>query len=395
MKFLILISASMKVLIMKYQNKVGSQSIGSNVISKIRDVKLLLPADTKALVQLLTTIRDYLVKNDVKYQRAQLMKLVGDGSTWRGLLNVIAERGDDMLAYCYDPGTLARLREELERASITDLSDVRAIAPLNIDETDEIYAFFQQELEIPVYPMICNIATSKWLKNFLFAPHAPRAFYFPEDTVAMEFYDKVVELAKKHGIKHFILKDEYDFDIRPVLPYLVVPAEKMDVACRLFYENVQGVHDYGGILLEEFIPTGDAIDVVTTHMFKGMLPAPLVVDKIKLKLFDDGGLFDTIVQYLQTTVLQKAPVGTEALNAIVAKYYPYMLASIEYIVHKGVPKVNDINSVSNVMTWDKPIPGLNPDAFFKEFVSKVTAFKNDEELPRQVQYHEMIKGLYD
>ncbi|MBN2154208.1 MAG: hypothetical protein JW839_22325 [Candidatus Lokiarchaeota archaeon] len=36
-----------------------------------------------------------------------------------------------------------------------------------------------------------------------------------------------------------------------------------------------------------------------------------------------------------------------------------------------------------------------PDAFYKEFVSKVAAFKNDEELPRQVQYHEMIKGLYD
>ncbi len=396
MKFLLLVATSMKVTIMKYQGKIASQELGSDVVSKLRWGKLLLPADVKVLSQLLATIRTYLVVNNIQYHRAAIMKLVGDGTTWKGLLGAIADRGDEMYAFCYEPGSLRELLDQLRNAGITDTTALRAIMPLNMDENEEIYSFFEQVLKVPVYPMICNMpCTSKWLKDILFAPNAPRAFYFPEGTNASEFQGKIADLSETYDIQYFILKDEYDFDMRSIIPYLVVPATKVDVACRLFYEHIQGIHNYGGVVLEEFMPTGDAIDLITAHVFGGILPSSLLVEKLHLKEFSEGGVFDAIVQSSQPALLSKPTVSHDALNATVTRFYPYMLATIEYIVYKGAPKVIDVNSIANAMMFDIAMPSLNPDGIYKEFTSRVAALENGTELQRQVRYHEMIKGIYD
>jgi len=75
------------------------------------------------------------------------------------------------------------------------------------------------------------------LKNFTFVKFAPRAFYFPEGTSACEYNDKITEIAKKNGIEHLILKDEYDFDIRPIIPYAVMPVGKQDQLAVSFMKN--------------------------------------------------------------------------------------------------------------------------------------------------------------
>ncbi len=395
MKFLLLLSTSMKSLIMKYHGKIAPQEVGSDVVSKIRWGKLLIPAEIKVLSQILGTIRAYLIANNIQYQRAAVMKLVGDGTVWKGLMNAILDRGDDVYAYFHEPGSIGNVVDQLKNAGIDDTKALRVIMPLNMDENEELYAFFHHDLKIPVYPMICNMLTSKWFKDVLFSPNAPRAFFFPEGTNASEFFNKVADLSRIHGIQYFILKDEYDFDMRPIIPYMVVPVAKVDVACRLFYENIKGIHNYGGMILEEFIPTGDALDIVTLHMFKGILPSPLLVEKVRLKPYSEGGTFDSIVQSAQMALLVKASVNHDALNAAASKFYPYTLATFEYVVHKGAPKVIDVNGIAYSMTFEKPVPNLNPDVIYKEFISRVVALDNNMELQRQMLYQEMAKGLYD
>nr|MDO8087667.1 hypothetical protein [Candidatus Sigynarchaeum springense] len=78
-----------------------------------------------------------------------------------------------------------------------------------------------------------------------------------------------------------------------------------------------------------------------------------------------------------------------------SKFYPYMLATFEYIIHNGMPKVIDVNGIAYSMEYSTPVPGLNPDLIYKEFITRVVALDNETELPRQIRYREMIKGVYD
>ncbi len=394
MRFLVLISPIIKFLINKYQSNISLQGVESDILSKFKASEVLGPSECKTFVQILSSIRKYLTDNNIQYQRDSVKKLVGDGNQWKGFLNILIETKNDIFFCPYEPGNLQNFSNIDKKIGNGDLSDVRVIAPLNLDESEEIYTFFQQKLKIPVYPLIVNDATSKWLKNVTFAPLAPRGFYFPEGTCAIDFNDKILDLARKMGINFFILKDEYDFDLRPILPYAVVPATKLDQACRVFYEKVKGIPNYGGLVLEEFLESGDAIEIVTTHMFNKTIRLSHVIEKVRLNPYKEGGLFDAFVKDVTKQAVDVVPVNLDAIDVVVARYYPYLFSSIEYIVSKNLPRVIDVNSVSNTMKMEKPALSMNPDSIFKEFLNRVSVLVNAREVENQIRYLEMIKQLY-
>jgi hypothetical protein len=393
-RFLVLISPIIKFLIIKYQSNIALQGVESEILMRFKAAEILSPQECRAFIQIITSIRKHLIDNNIIYQREALKKLVGDGSSWKGFLNLLVDQGHAVFTCPYEPGMMQKLSSVIQKMGNGDLSDIRIIMPLNLDENEEIYTFFHKELNLPIYPLMCNDATSKWLKNFTFAPLAPRSFYFPEGTNAGEFAGKISELATKHGIEHVILKDEYDFDIRPILPYAVVPVSKMDQACRVFYDKVKGIPNYGGLVLEEFLVTGDTVDIFTMHIFGKIIPASIITDKVRLKPYKDGGLFDSFVQDVMQKVTDIVPPGMDKLDLVVSRYYSYLFSSIEFILHKNVPRVIDVNSVSNSMKFEKPVSGLNPDSFFKVFIDRVVSLSNSEENERQTVYHDTIKRIY-
>jgi hypothetical protein len=395
MRFIVLISPIIKFLINKYQSNISLQGVESDILTKFKASELLNPSECRTFIQIITNIRKYLTDNNIQYQRDSLKKLVGDGKEWRGFLNILLETKDDIYFCPYDPGSVQNFSNIDKKIGNGDLADVRVIMPLNLDESEEIYAFFHQQLKIPVYPIICNDATSKWLKNLTFAPFAPRAFYFPEGTCTSDYNAKILDIASRMKITHFILKDEYDFDLRPILPYYVVPASKLDQACRVFYEKVKGIPNYGGLVLEEFLATGDAIDIVTTHIFNKAIRVSHIMEKVKLKPFKEGGLYDSFIQDVTKQATDTVPVNLDAIDSIVAKFYPYLFSSMEYILFKGVPRVIDMNSVSNTLKMEKPIPNLKPDMIFKEFIDRVVLLKNSDELEKQIRYRVEIRFIYE
>jgi hypothetical protein len=395
MRFIVLISPIIKFLINKYQSNISLQGVESDILMKFKAAELLNPSECRTFIQIITNIRQYLTDNNIQYQRDSLKKLVGDGKDWKGFLNILVETKNDIYFCPYEPGSAQNFTNIEKKIGNSDLADVRIIMPLNLDESEEIYTFFHQQLKIPVYPIICNDATSKWLKDLTFAPLAPKAFYFPEGTCTTDYNDKILVLAKQYGISHLILKDEYDFDLRPILPYAVVPSAKFDQACRVFYEKIKGIPNYGGLVLEEFLATGDIIEIVTTHIFNKAIRVSHIIEKVKLKAFSEGGLYDTFIQETTKQASDTVPVNLDIIDSIVAKYYPYLFSSIEYILFKGSPRIIDINSVSNTLKMDKSISNLKPDLIFKEFFDRVVILKNAEELEKQIRYRADIRTVYE
>ncbi|MEX2718938.1 MAG: hypothetical protein Q6370_021790 [Candidatus Sigynarchaeota archaeon] len=395
MRFIVLISPIIKFLINKYHSNISLQGVESDILLKFKSSQLLDPSESYAFIQIITNIRNYLSDNNIQYQRDSLKKLVGDGKGWRGFLNVLFDTKSDIYFCPFDPGNIQNLSNINKKIGNVNLEDIRVFMPLNLDENEEIYTLFHQQLKMPVYPMIVNDATSKWLKNLTFASMAPRSFYFPEGTCASDYSEKIVDFARKAGISHFIFKDEYDLDIRPIIPYLVIPATKLDQACHMFYEKIKGIPNYGGLVVEEFLATGDAIEIVATHMFNKVFRVSHTIEKVKLKPFIEGGLYDTFVQDIAKQAVDMVPVNFDTIDNIISKYYPYLFSSIEYIITKRGPRVIDINSVSNTLKLDKPIPNLKPDVIFKEFIDRVINLRNADELERQILYRSEIKTLYE
>lgn len=393
MKFLVLISPIIKFMISKYQANLTLQGIESEILVKFKASELLLPSECKPFIQILSSIRKYLMENNIQYQRESIKKIVGDGSAWKGFLNLLSEQGHEIFIYPYEPGMIHHVSDFFQKIG-TDLSDIRVITPLNLDENGEIYTFFHHVLKLPVYPLICDDTTSKWLKDFTFAPNTPRAFYFPEGTCAIDFNDKIIAIAKKEGISHLLLKDEYDFDIRPILPYSLIPIAKADQACRIFYDKIKGIPNYGGLILEEFLANGEAVEVIKTHIFGKLMRSQHVLDRIHLKPFSEGGLYDNFVENIQKQVLDNVTINLDSFDAVVNRYYPYIFASIEYIMYKNMAKIIDVNSVANSLKFEKLLSNETPDFFFKNFIARVIDLKNQEELSKQIAYHETVKKIY-
>nr|MDO8111681.1 hypothetical protein [Candidatus Sigynarchaeota archaeon] len=163
---------------------------------------------------------------------------------------------------------------------------------------------------------------------------------------------------------------------------------------RLFYEKIKGISHYGGLVMEEFLATGNAIDLFKTYMFNVMMRSQHILDHILLKPYVEGGIFETFLDKVQTQVTENVQVNYEKFDAVVNKYYPYIFSTIEYITLNNMARVIDVNSVANSLKFEPVLEKQTPDFFFKNFIARVLELKNQEELPKQIAYHEAIKNTY-
>lgn len=267
MKFLIISSPIIKFLINKYISNLSSKAQSDDVVRKYIAQDIILPTEVPAFIAILKELQAYLLSNNFFNRIVAIRKMVGNGVKWKGLLNLLVEQGHEVYVYLFEPGLFGTINEQFQKVFKGQTADLRIITPLNLDETEEIDNFFQNQLKIPVYPLIYNFLTSKWLINFTFAPYAPRTFYFPDTCMASDYITKIQEIAKKENITTLMLKDEYDFDLRSVLPYSVVPTSKLDQFSHQFYDKAKGICNLGGLIMKELLTINNIINIYKAHIY--------------------------------------------------------------------------------------------------------------------------------
>ncbi len=394
MKFLVLTSPTTRFLVNKYLGNLSAPLQVSNAVKKFNAHEILLPEDTKVFIQVLTELHANLISNNLVNRIASIRKLVGSGPKWKGLLNLLLEMGQEVYIYSYEPGSIQSLLEPFQKLLSPELSSVRVIAPLSLDEMEEIYSFFHTLIKVPVYPFIQSFVTSKWLSNFTFAPYAPRAFFFPQGTNACDFTEKVQKILKEDHISHLILKDEYDFDLRAIIPYSVAPANDLGQYLAQFYAKAEGITNIGGLVMEEFLTVENKAHVNRSHIFNGLIPGGDIRTEVNLKPIAQGGFLDQLVDHAVDEKIDLPMAFVTMLNPLVNRFYFNLFASIDFIIHNDVPRVIDVNSVANSFSYLTIPVNLDVDLLFKYFLARVIEIKNDEGLLGQAQYQSAITRMY-
>ncbi len=394
MKFLVLTSPTTRFLVNKYLGNLSAPLQVSTAVKKFNAHEILLPEETKVFIQVLTELHANLLANNLVNRIASIRKLVGSGPKWKGLLNLLLEMGNEVYIYSYEPGSIQTLLEPFQKLLSPDLSSVRVIAPLSLDEMEEIYSFFHTLIKLPVYPFIQNFVTSKWLANFTFAPYAPRAFFFPQGTNACDFIDKILKIVQNDHIEHLILKDEYDFDLRAIIPYSVSPVNNLPQFLSQFYAKAEGITNIGGLLLQEFLTTENKILVNRSHIFNALIPGGDIRSTVSLKPVTQGGLLDQLIDHAVDEKIDLPIAFVQMLNPQVGRFYLDLFASIDFIIHNNVPRVIDVNSVANSFSYLTIPTNLDVDLMFKFFMARVVEIKNEDGLLAQAHYQSAISRLY-
>src|SRR4030042_1651219 len=154
MKFLVLTSPTIRFLVNKYMGNLSTPLQVSTAIRKFNAHEILLPGEAETFIRILTELHASLLANNLVNRIASIRKLVGSGSKWKGTLNLLLEMGHEIYVYSYEPGSIQSLIEPFQKLLGSDLSNVRIIAPLILDEMEEIYSFFHTLIKVPVYPFI-------------------------------------------------------------------------------------------------------------------------------------------------------------------------------------------------------------------------------------------------
>jgi len=394
MKFLVICSPIIKFLINKYGPNLPHSEDLANLVRKFNAQEILLPEESLKFIKVLSDLENYLIANNLVYRIDPIRKLIGNGHKWTGLLNIILNQKDEVFLYSYEPSCFQNCAEQIQKVFGQDYSNLRIIAPLNLDENEEVYAYLHEIIKLPFYPFFYSKLTSKWLLVFNFAPYAPKTFYFPSETKALDYLEKIQRIAKNDNVKYVFLKDEYDTDLSPMLPYSITPIEKLDYYCSLFYEKAQGISNIGGLIIQEFIETNKIIEVYKTHTYARVLPGGDIHYKNVLKPFESGLFFNTVIESSTEELTTLHPLNMEIINGVVAQYYPFVLASIEFIIQNSLMRVIDINGVSRTLAKEKDLDILPVDNLLKSFISNITAEKNEEAYKKQLKYRNNMQHLY-
>jgi len=364
-----------------------------NLVKKFNAHEILHPEDAANFVRVLSNLQGYLISNNLVYRIDPIRKLIGDGVKWTGLLNILLNQQDEIFIYLYEPSLFKNFNEQVQKAFNNEYSNVRIIAPLNLDETDEIYSYIHNVLKLPIYPFLHNNLTSKWLLNFTFSPHTLRSFYFPSNTNAVDYFEKIQKIAKNEDIKFFILKDEYDFDI-PSVPYAITPLDKLDYYCSLYYERSQGISNIGGLLIQEFLETNNIIELNKSHFYMQIIPNSDLHYKTLIKPYEEGTFLNSIIENTTEEPTHVSPQFIDILNAPIARFYPYLLSSIDYFIKNSHVHVIDINSIARSLNNEKDLEKLPVDNILKNFINDVASEENEISINKQIEYQENLLQLY-
>jgi hypothetical protein len=396
MKFLVLCAPIIKFLMNKYlPNLPPSVSVqSSDVIKRFINSEMLMPEESKIFINSLKELQTFMITSNSAYKVSPLKKLIGDSKKWSGFLNLLVLQNIELYIFAFEPNTLEKLYTSNQNFFKNDGATLRIIAPLNIDESDEIYTFFHSKLHMPVSPFLLNFETSKWLLLFFFGSYAPRTFFFPDGTFAYEYVDKMQKIAKRDNIEYFFLKDEYDYDLSSLIPYTIAPTDKLEFYCKSFYEKSKGIPNVGGLLVQEFLTSNSEINIYRSHIYNQIIPKSSLYYKVKIKPYKEGILFNEAIESNQMTAIEIPDYLFQTFNPIIAQAYPFLFSSIDYIMLNNTPKVIDVNSISNCLSKDPEIDILNMDSIFNFFISGALNENPEDTYNKQIQYQTKISKFY-
>jgi len=394
MRFLVICGPIIKFLFNKYIGDLSFDESLSRLIRKFNAQEILLPEESLQFIEVLSGLQNYLITNNIDYRIDPIRKLIGNGHKWTGLLKVLINQEEEVFLYLYEPSSFKNFEEQLNNLSQYGYSDIRIIAPLNLDENEEIYSFIHDVLKLPIYPFLHNNLTSKWLLNFTFSPNTPKTFYFPSDTHALDYIEKIKRIAKSENIEYFILKDEYDFDISPTVPYAITPLDKLDYYCALYYERSQGIANIGGLLIQEFLASNKMLELYKSHFYMQIISGGDIHYKTKIKPFEGGAFLNSSIENITEEITTIPEQIINILNAPIARYYPYLLSSIEYIIHNDHFHVIDINSIARSLNVAKDLEILPVDHILQSFINRIKAEENEDSLKKQFRNHQAMQSLY-
>lgn len=366
----------------------------TNLVKKFNAQEILLPEEASNFVTVLSNLQNYLISNNLVYRIDPIRKLIGDGLRWTGLLNILLSQQDEIFIYLYEPSSFKNFDEQVQKAFENEYSDIKIIAPLNLDENDEIYSYIHDNLKLPIYPFLHNNLTSKWLLNFTFSPYIPRTFYFPSETNALDYIEKIQKIAQSEDIKYFILKDEYDFDITPSVPYAITPLDKLDYYCTLYYERSKGISNIGGLLIQEFLESHNQIELYKSHFYMHVIPNGDLHYRTAIKPYEEGAFLNSIVDSTIEAPINIPKQIIDILNTSIAQYYPYLLSSIDYFMNNSHLLVIDINSIARSLNNDKDLEKLPVDDLLRSFLNNIVTDENEDSLNKQIEYQRTILQLY-
>lgn len=394
MKFLKFCGPIIKFLVNKYASNLESFPQFVDIMNKYNSTKILLPSESVLFVKILQELVFYLNKNNLLHGIDAIQNYVGNGTDYEGLLNLLIKDGHEIYICEYDARTIKNIVEQVREIFKDNISDLKVIAPLSLDDIRELYEIFIQNLKIPIYPLSNGLITSKWLINFTFFPYTPRTFYFPINTYALDYIEKIRNIAKKENIKFFILKDEYDYDLRDIIPYSVTSPEKLDYYCSFFYEKSKGITNVGGLIIQEFISPNNINTLYKNLMYDGIISEYRILNEIKLKPFLIGEFFHLIIDSIKEQVVSNHSQSNSLFSSIFRRYYRYIITSIDYFFYNNRPYVIDLNGIVSTLRYLQNLKKKYLDSFFKIFISQIALESNEETLNEQKLHLIIVNQFY-
>jgi hypothetical protein len=225
--------------------------------------------------------------------------------------------------------------------------------------------------------------------------YAPKTFYFPSNTNALDYIEKIRIIAKKENINYLILKDEYDYDLREIIPYSVTSLEKLDYYCAFYYEKSKGISNVGGLVLEEFLFTKNLIQLYKSLIFEGIFPEYGLLNETKLKSFSTGDFFHLIAESIKEDVILNFTQYNSIFDPVINRYYRYLISSIDYIIKDNHPNVIDFNGIVSTLKYLQKQKKKYIDEFFNNFITKIMAEKNEDALVVQNTYISTMTHFYN
>ncbi|MFX0102349.1 MAG: hypothetical protein ACFFCS_22480 [Candidatus Hodarchaeota archaeon] len=398
--YLVFCSSIIKFLVDKYKMFLPPDLSLGGVLKKYHAGEILQPDEVGDIIKILSIVQKKCIKENLLYQIAAIRKYVGNGDELRGLLNILVDQGEDIFLCSYEPGSIAKINQQVSETFTDGLTGVTVIAPLNLDENEEIYNYFHKRHQVAVFPFTFNLLASKWTKNFFFSPNIPRSFYFPEGTDALQYIDKVKQIASSEDIKCFFLKDEFDFNSGAAVPYSISPPRNLDRFCETFYQNAKGVSNLGGLVIEEFLASEGKISIFKSHSFKEIIPGEHLHYVVSLKPYEEGSLYEPLIERVQEGSTDIEGKHVEKVNAGISKYYPFIFSSVDYIIQDDVPRVIDLNSIAGSLGYIQQLDGNDDHNPFEFFISRIKELCEGDAFQQQIEYkkkmfrlNEIIKDL--
>jgi hypothetical protein len=393
MRFVVCIDPMTRFLFQKFLPHIPSNIASSNQVKLFLNNQVVEPRDFGPFIDALTTVETKLVETDQFYKIIVFRKYVGIQGVLRGLLNVLQEQGHDVFVVSSDASYQQKLQQLIPPNGLLD--DVRFIASLNMDENEEFNNFVLKTYKIPVNPLTFSIFLSKWVKNFTFAPHTPRAFYLPEGTRAEDYIGHIQALAREHSIEYLFLKDEFGFNSGAAVPYYIAPINVLEKYCKMFYEKSRGVTNLGGLLLEEFLAKDNTIDIYKSHYFGAIIPQEYIHYHVDLNTFQDGAPYEKVIAHMSEEPAIVPQKVIDIMNPVIQRFYPYCFASVDCIIPDGNPRIIDLNSMAGSLGYVQQLRHADDGNPFQFFIDHVMAAQNTALYPEQTAYRTQILALYD